>query len=543
MKPLRGPLKNLGKAMGDTFANFGKFLNTKGMQTLFTTLINSATILAPLIGQIFQPMLSLIGKIAQAAMPFLIKGFKSFAGWLGKLDKNTSVGDIRKQLRKIIPYLGDWFDLSKKLFPTFLDLLVAIAPYAKDLMKWIGGVAKNFGDWLKRKHGRKEVYSFFKNVLPLAIDFVKAVGFLFVALLQISRAVGKIKGAFDSLTHLKLPGPDWLWSQSAFNKKLGEIDWGKLASGIWDGLKKGLEVGGKVIIDMLFGPLVIAYRKLKDWLGIGSPSKLFFRLGLDIMRGLFNGIKSVPGRVYGWIRDKFAGAIGFLKNLAGRFINFGRRAANSLWSGLKGTAFSVFGWLRGKFTAAINFLKNLPGRMFNWGRSLIRGLWEGIRSTGFSVWGWIKGKFESAIGYLKTLPNRFYKLGTDIAKGLWKGIKDRGRDVKNAIVNTAKGAFNKVKGFFHIGSPSKLMMELGHNVGRGFELGIDASSARVARSATRSFALPTVAAAASSAVGSHGTTIQNQTVNLPAAPGHDQMGDPRHQAAQFAREMRRRGRR
>ena len=41
--------------------------------------------------------------------------------------------------------------------------------------------------------------------------------------------------------------------------------------------------------------------------------------------------------------------------------------------------------------------------------------------------------------------------------------------------------------------------------------------------------------------GGGGMTIQEQIINLPPAPGHGQLGDPRHQAAMLARELRRRG--
>lgn len=44
-----------------------------------------------------------------------------------------------------------------------------------------------------------------------------------------------------------------------------------------------------------------------------------------------------------------------------------------------------------------------------------------------------------------------------------------------------------------------------------------------------------------SAAGSTGMTIQEQIINLPPAPGHGQLGDPRHQAVMLARELRRRG--
>jgi len=80
---------------------------------------------------------------------------------------------------------------------------------------------------------------------------------------------------------------------------------------------------------------------------------------------------------------------------------------------------------------------------------------------------------------------------------------------------------------------------MGAQVGKGFELGITASAGRVATASARTFSAPVIAATSGAA--QQGFTIQNQTVNLPAAPGHDQLGDPRVQAELFAREMARRG--
>lgn len=384
MKPLQPALTALGTAMGGAIAAFGAFLATPAMKKLFISLIAGATALAPLIGQIFGPLLDLLTKIAVAAMPYLIQAFQIFAGWLGQLDKNTSVQDIADIIKQMIPYLQAWFDLAMALLPAFFNLLVAIAPYGLVLLKWITGVANKLAAWAKSKKGRDEIKQFFADAIPL-----------------VKRVAGWVKWVFD------------------------------------------------FIIDLV-------------------------------------------------------GAVGRVERA---------------WKTFKTTVTNLInlGWKNSGFYDIVQWIKHeLPK------------IWEKFVSKTKSVISWIKG-----------LPDRFYNFGKDLIQGLIDGVSNMAGALKDAVTGVITKPFHKVKKFFHIGSPSRLMMEMGQNVGRGFELGISASASRITSAASRSLVTPVAHAGA---VAGSGVTIQSQTVNLPAAPGHDQMGDPRHQAAQFALEMRRRGR-
>ena len=53
----------------------------------------------------------------------------------------------------------------------------------------------------------------------------------------------------------------------------------------------------------------------------------------------------------------------------------------------------------------------------------------------------------------------FAGVGLDLVKGLWNGIKNAGTWLKNQIKSWAKGILNSVKGFFKIGSPSRLFAD------------------------------------------------------------------------------------
>lgn len=65
-------------------------------------------------------------------------------------------------------------------------------------------------------------------------------------------------------------------------------------------------------------------------------------------------------------------------------------------------------------------------------------------------------------------------IGTNLIKGIAKGVMNAGGLIKDAALSAARKAFNAVKGFFGIASPSKLMAnEVGKYIPAGIAMGIE----------------------------------------------------------------------
>lgn len=92
-----------------------------------------------------------------------------------------------------------------------------------------------------------------------------------------------------------------------------------------------------------------------------------------------------------------------------------------------------------------------------------------------------EGRLRAAIGKLIRAIARFIvnsgkdllKIGGDIIGGIVKGIGNAGHKIKDKIVSFCQGAWESVKSFFGIASPSKLMAEVGKNVMLGAAKGIE----------------------------------------------------------------------
>lgn len=105
------------------------------------------------------------------------------------------------------------------------------------------------------------------------------------------------------------------------------------------------------------------------------------------------------------------------------------------------------------------------------------------------VWELIKGLVKAIPSLVENIGNiakaivdvfmaiNWLDLGKNIILGIKNGITSLGSSLKDAIVNIAKKAFQSVKNFFGIASPSKLMRdEIGKYIPLGMAVGIEANA-------------------------------------------------------------------
>ena len=104
------------------------------------------------------------------------------------------------------------------------------------------------------------------------------------------------------------------------------------------------------------------------------------------------------------------------------------------------------------------------------------------------------------VGAIQALPNRLFALATDAAQRLWNafivndwnglgtniiqgiinGIGSMAGALWDAATNIARSAFNAIKGFFDIGSPSRLMeFKIGPYIPQGLAIGIEKNAGYV----------------------------------------------------------------
>lgn len=150
---------------------------------------------------------------------------------------------------------------------------------------------------------------------------------------------------------------------------------------------------------------------------------------------------------------------------------------------------------------------------------------ENLRAAWDKAWNLIKDILSKAWEFIKTtitnliqnILNSFKNVdwaatGRAIVDGIANGISSAADRIKEAAIAAARAAWEAVKGFFGIRSPSRLMAKLGFEISAGLAEGIDNNTGAVVKSALRMSQNVLRAAAQPSVT----TNIYELTANYPS---------------------------
>lgn len=193
----------------------------------------------------------------------------------------------------------------------------------------------------------------------------------------------------------------------------------KFFTGLPKWLQQGLIAGLKAV--PLVGPflawIIPVIDRFRKYLGIGSPSKLFYGFGIAIVQGLINGIKSLMSNLYGILPAGIKRAIALVGNalrLGGNVIrgiftgNWApairsvRTYWNSLPSGVQAAARIIFAALR------------LAGNVI---RGIFTGNWAPAIASARKLWTMLPSGVRGAL----TIIGNVLRLGGAIMRGIFSG--------------------------------------------------------------------------------------------------------------------------
>lgn len=180
-------------------------------------------------------------------------------------------------------------------------------------------------------------------------------------------------------------------------------------------------------------------------------------------------IYAINANIPGIVASLFILIQAMLTELANHAYEFGEKGATILANFLNGIADNI-----GKvIDAATNVILNfLDGIARNGPKIIDKGMWTVLKLL------------EGVRDAINKYAYRFNKVGREIAwaivDGMTGGLASKAWSFGESMVSFAKKGYNKVKDFFGIHSPSRLMKELGGYVGEGFAIGVENTGERVA---------------------------------------------------------------
>lgn len=477
----------------------------------------------------FKGLLPTIKSFASSFMGVLGPGIKSIIDVIN--------GQFLPAIRAILPVL---LPVAKFLLNVIggavIGALKGAIQFIKGAFQLISGIINVFagiftGDWKRVWDGVKGIFTGAFNLIVGAIRVWLNVGIL-----------GIFRKGFLALKVLVKGG--WTALKALFTSGLGGIVnnvMGKFAglmakpftagfaaarglvSRGWTAIK-GLFTGGtggiKTILGRLFNIITLPYRLafraamaiLKtSWAaikavfsgGTGTITNILKRLP-GIVKGLFNlamkaGLAILKG-YWKLIKLAFSTGLTVIKAVVTKLPGLVGRAFKAVGSAMKSAATAAWRLVKSLFTsgarAVMSAINRLPGtiggvfrRIGSTMRSTISSAWSAAKSAvsrGVSaVTGVVKslpGKIKSALG---NLGNLLVSAGRDVMRGLARGITDGIGDAVGAAGNAAGAVKDKVAGFLHINSPSRVFMELGRFVSQGFAIGIQGSAKQAVTAAQR----------------------------------------------------------
>lgn len=446
------------------------------------------------------------------------------------VDTRRAVHNVR-ELRREIRYLPERknisinvdVDAAKVAIASLIATLPALVPIAASLVAAVGALAPAFAAAgvavtgfaavamtaldESNKKAQTALQDFQKYWESFAGSFEPQVTNMFVAFLNDAKkvldalkptisaaldAIGELQAGFSAFTESETfkEFMDWLATQA----KPAILAFGQAFGNIMAGIMELLMAFTPLIPDMEQG-LVSLTEKFRQWAASLQESEGFQNfinyvkengpVVMEFLGQLAEGIWQLIVALAPLGADILKGIVDFInwfKQMIAE-MNVGKAQVTAIWNTIKGVISGALTIIKGIIKTVLSII------LGDW-----KGAWEGVKLALKGAWQVIKTILTSGVktaieiikGLLKAMgafASDLYEAGKDMILGLVDGIKSVAKRVVDAAVKAAKDAVAAVKRWLGIKSPSRLMAEIGRNIGEGLVLGMNQMVPKVVEAA------------------------------------------------------------
>ncbi|MGN9906731.1 phage tail protein [Phytohabitans sp. LJ34] len=247
-------------------------------------------------------------------------------------------------------------------------------------------------------------------------------------------------------------------------------------------------------IMLLIGGLVLAYQRSTTFRNIVNAA---FSAVRNVAISVFNAIRNAVAAVWPFVSRVIQIAVTVIRMYVTTYFTVVRTVVTTVFNAVRAIATAVWGAVRAVVTGAVNTVVSTVRRVQQV-YTVVRDAFNRARSAaGDAIGGVVSfvrglpGRIVSALG---NIGRTLYQSGRDLVQGFINGLRDMAGRVVSAIRDSILDRIpGPIKGFLGIGSPSRLMAEIGRNVGEGLVVGIDDSRDMVAEAMTNLVPTPRAA--------------------------------------------------
>lgn len=233
-------------------------------------------------------------------------------------------------------------------------------------------------------------------------------------------------------------------------------------------------------IALLVGAIVLAYKRSATFRSIVQAA---FTAVKNVVVNAINVIRNVVAVVWPYIAGVIRIAVTIIRAYITVYFTAIRLIITAVWIVIRAV-------ISGAVTAVVHTIQGI-GRVvgivrdaFNRARSAVGNAISGVVDFVHKLPGRV-------IATLGNLGQTLYSKGRDLITGFINGIRDMAGHIvsaiKDFIIDKIPGPIQRALGMH---SPSRLMAEIGRNIGEGLVVGIDASGDRVSRAMARLIPTP-----------------------------------------------------
>lgn len=384
-------------------------------------------------------------------------------------------GGTKQEMERL---LADAEKLSGKKYDisSFGDMAEAIHVVQENLH--IAGVAANeakttftgsFGAMKAAAENLMANMTLGEDVKPALTQLVTSTGdFLFGNLIpMVGNLVMAIPGVVSGLMTEAIPKMmSWIPSMFAFLKGDTISGWlsagtemiSNLANGFFSNLPTMLDTISQVLTDG------VEY--------IIQNASMFLDSGMQLLGNIASGFMNNYPQIMQAVGNMLANVISLIGQNLPQFMQKGVEFIGQMAQGLINNLPTILSGIADVLARVIAAIaSNLP-KFLQKGIELIGKIAAGIIQAIPTV----VGKIPQVISGIVNAFGKYNwgSIGTNLIKGIANGVMNAGGLIKDAALSAARKAFNAVKGFFGIASPSKLMAnEVGKYIPAGIAMGIE----------------------------------------------------------------------
>ncbi len=200
---------------------------------------------------------------------------------------------------------------------------------------------------------------------------------------------------------------------------------------------------------------------------------------INVLSGIWNIVTSIFNAISGFIRNTLQGIGNFISAVFNWYWNIITSIFNAIWGFIVNIWNSVYGFISNILRAIGNTVSSIWNWIFNIISSALGGIWGRVVGVWNSVYGYIAGITGSIRNIFAGAAGWLIGAGGDIIRGLWNGISSMAGSVYNKAQEIANTVRDKIKNALKIFSPSRVMVDIGMNVGRGMLIGMDSQIAKI----------------------------------------------------------------